>query len=647
MRGTRTWRGSRSAADRVGCGVEKFVSACLSAALWLAVTGSAPAGAHSREQLLEEVISHSQLIMRATQDAGYKPEMCRCPIPVTSAQVPPHVRWALVSTEDKRFYSSLHDLGFDPIGEARAAMREFTGSRQGGSGINQQLAKNLVDGSQRSISRKISEVRDAKLIEDAFRKRTDIITAYLNNMDFGHVRGREVFGIEQAARAYFGKATRSLNLFESAELIGMLKGPSKYNPLRHPHAARKRAEYVLRRMVEEDHLTAAAMRQALRIGARPGRLQPVDLEPEFYLSWVQRQVAQLLPNPAANPRIRVVIGMDPLMQVAAQERIAHALAGEAGANVHEAALVAIDQDGLVKALVGGRDFRRNQYDLASTARRQPGSAFKPFVYLSALELGRHPGDVILDAPLASGDWPRNFDHRYHGRVQLRFALEHSLNAATVQLEQQIGPANVVKTAHRLGIESPLRPDLALALGASEVTPLELTAAYVPFANGGRRVTPHGIIAILSIDGDILYDGNEAPGARVMTPQQAHVMTGMLRSVVAAGTGVRANYGPSAVGKTGTSQDFRDAWFVGFDRQTRLVTGVWVGNKNGTPMAGVSGPTLPAEIWRRFYESLPQQQRGTDYVTAHRSPHPHPIRHGGERPLSRMGTSASTGLARRS
>jgi penicillin-binding protein 1A len=576
-------------------------------------TGQIKPGTLPDDAQLKIILSHPQLVVARDAAGRFTAQLCRCAVPVSAADIPATLRRALIDTEDRRFYAWYHGLGIDPFGLGAAIEAQFTGRRRGGSSLNQQIAKNLVVGNRNSYWRKAQELVLAARIEHILSK-NDIIAVYLNTADFGAKDGQEIIGIEQASRAWFGKSTHSLNLYETAVLVGMLNGPTAYNPLRHPAAARARATLVLARMQGQGDISRAQAATALRIGPRPGRLRPVPLETGYYVDWVLHALQQHADQFKDMKQLRLVIGLDPHMQLNAQMSIADLLRRAETAHARQAALIAMEADGTVRALVGGRDFRESQFDRATMARRSPGSTFKPFVYLRALETGRQPTDPVLDEPFSAVEsrrlhvppgWPANFEHRYaHAEVPLRQALAMSLNAATVRLALEVGLPGIVETAHRLGIGTAMpTDDPSVALGASAVIPMEMTAAYAAFLNGGYRVRPHGIVAIVSMDGRMLAEDGGLPGPRVITPTRARTMAEMLHTAVKTGTGWRADFGAWVAGKTGTSQDNRDAWFIGFDHPGDLLTTVWLGNDDNSPMRDVSGGTLPAETWRRFYISL--------------------------------------------
>jgi penicillin-binding protein 1A len=565
------------------------------------------------EVQLKAILKHSQLIIDYDQSGRPTVKMCRCAVPVSFHDIPSSLVWALIDTEDRRFYHWSHLLGFDPIGMITAVVAHLSGSRRGGSSLVQQIAKNLVLGGKYTIERKAQELILALRIAHILSKE-EVLATYLNTVDFGAIDGQNVVGIEQAARTYFRKAPRDLNLFESAVLVGMLKAPTRYNPATHPEAARRRAELVLALMLRQGHVTNVEVRAALHTGPKPGNLHRIALDTGYYNAWILRALEQRPALLAARPD-RLVIGLDPELQINAQSAIFKMLeqADASEADAHQAALIAMDSNGTVRALVGGRDFKLSQFDRATVARRPAGSTFKPFVYLPALETGRSPTDMVLDEPFTFREsrklgvpigWPANFDGYEHRPITLERALVLSKNAATARLAMSVGLHEIAETARRLGMRNARLTEMpSMALGACEVTPLELTGAYAAFANGGYRAEPHGILLALTPNGGVISEESASSRNQVVRPAIAAMMARMLHEVIKSGTGWRANFGSWAAGKTGTSQDDRDAWFVGFDRQNSLVTTVWIGNDDNSPMNGVSGATLPAQAWRRFYASL--------------------------------------------
>lgn len=509
---------------------------------------------------------------------------------VSLADLPAHLPQMLLATEDRRFYSH---YGIDPIGLVRAAIVNLRAGRvvQGGSTLTQQLAKNVFLTNERSLSRKIQEFLLALWLERRFTK-DQILTLYLNRVYLGSA----TYGVEAAARRYFGKSVRQVNPLEAAVLVGLLKAPSRFAPTVDRARALRRADEVLDNLVEAGFADAASAMRArtLPLGTPGGGM---ELRSTRYVTdWLAEQVAGYVGYVDRDLVIRT--SLDLRIQGIAEAVLAAQL-GREGASVaaSQAALVALAPDGALRAMVGGRDYAQSQFNRAASALRQPGSAFKSFVFLAAAEQGMRPDARVSDAPIAIGDWrPRNFEGEAGGgEIALAEAFARSVNTATVRLAQRVGIDAVIAAARRAGIVSPLRRDLATALGASEVTLLELVGAYAPFANGGRAAEPHAILEIRDTQGRVLYrrSGSSAPAVIAAGPLAA--MNTLLAATIARGTGRAAQLDRPAGGKTGTSQDHRDAWFVGFTAE--LVLGVWVGNDDAAPMRRVTGGGLPARIWQ--------------------------------------------------
>jgi penicillin-binding protein 1A len=515
-------------------------------------------------------------------------------------ELPPHLPHAVIAVEDRRFYE--HG-GIDYRGLLRAVYVNLREGRisQGGSTLTQQLAKNLFLTSDRTLKRKIQEVMLAFWLEHRFTK-DQILTIYLNRVYLG----AGTYGVDAAARHYFGKPATRVTLYESALLAGLLKAPSRLNPTRDPEGADQRAALVLQTMVESEFITPEQSAAALR-EKTPTRIARGDVAPHF-ADWVLAQVRDYLGG--IDTDLRVVTTLDPSLQRIANEELAAVLDAEgAKRKAGQAALVSLAPDGAVRALVGGRDYGESQFNRVTQALRQPGSAFKTFVYLAALESGLTPDSIVTDAPVRVSNWtPDNYNGRYYGDVTLRESFARSMNSVAVRLTQRVGAKTVAATAQRLGISSELSPTGGIALGASEVTLLDLTGAYAAFANQGRRVLPYGITEIRDAAGRLLFQRDRTPGDHVVSGQQLAQMGNMMAATIVWGTGKAAQPGRAAAGKTGTSQDFRDGWFVGFTAE--LVTGVWFGNDDSTPMDKVTGGSLPAQLWgrvmRRGLEGLPQR-----------------------------------------
>ncbi len=532
--------------------------------------------------------------------------------------LPDHLIKAVMATEDRRFY---RHFGVDPVGLLRAGYHNYVAGTvvQGGSTITQQLAKNLFLKPERTITRKLEELVYAVWLEQRFSK-DEILELYLNRVYFGG----GTYGVEAAARHYFGKSARDVTLSQSAMLAGLLKAPSRYAPTRSVRAASARALVVLDSMVEAGFLSEEQARAA---GRRPLALAAKGDETgyPYAVDWV----ATLLPEYVGDHDDALIVDttIDARLQRTAQERLRKLLDGKGRKlRAGEGAVVVLDpSNGAVRALVGGRSYKTSPYDRALNARRQPGSAFKPFVYLAALEAGYAPNSVAVDGPVNIGGWrPANYTRDYKGKVTLRTAMAQSLNTVAAKITATVGPARVAATAERLGIRSKLTATPSIALGTSEVTLLELAGAYAPFANGGFRVLPHVITRIRSEDGKVLYQRRRTATGRVVRPPHVGAMNDMLSAAIVRGTGKRAKLAKHpAAGKTGTTQNSRDAWFVGYT--AHYVAGVWVGNDDNARMKNVTGGSLPAMLWREVmahaHRQAPTQalpggsRRGSDAIAA--------------------------------
>ncbi len=512
-------------------------------------------------------------------------------------ELPDYAPKAFVAIEDRRFYSH---HGIDPWGILRAGVRDVLhrGATQGGSTITQQLAKNLFLTQERTVTRKLQEAALALWLEHKFSK-AQILELYLNRVYFGS----GAYGIEAAAQRYFGKSARKLTLPEAAMLAGLVQSPSRLAPSRNPDGAERRAGMVIAAMADLKMIGDDAAKRALISPARA--IKPSGGGSVNYVAdWVMDAVDDLIGH--VDQDIVVETSIDPALQTVAEQSLDDVLAQKGDKlNVGEGALVAMTPDGIVRALVGGRNYAESQFNRAIAARRQPGSAFKPFVYLTALEHGLTPDTVREDKPISVQGWrPENFEHEYLGPVTLTQALANSLNTVSVRLTMEVGPAAVVRTAYRLGIESKLEPNASIALGTSEVSVIELVSAYATFANGGLAVAPHVVERIRGTDGKTLYTRSTQALGRIVDPRTIGMMNTMMRETLVNGTARSADLpGWLAAGKTGTSQDFRDAWFIGYT--SRLVTGVWLGNDDNSPTKKAVGGGLPVEIWSRFMRTAHQ------------------------------------------
>jgi penicillin-binding protein 1A len=515
---------------------------------------------------------------------------------VSIKDLPAYLPRAFVAIEDRRFFNH---SGVDPIGLLRAAAANVLrrGVSQGGSTITQQLAKNLFLTQQRTLWRKMQELVLALWLERKFSK-TEILELYLNRVYFGS----GAYGVEAAAQRYFGKPARDVKVAEAAMLAGLVKSPSRLAPSRNPAGAERRAQAVLTAMAELGFVTETMAKTAV---AQPARAKPAGTGSVNYVAdWIMDVLDDLVGR--VDQDLVVETSIDPVLQAAAEKALVDELALKGQKfDVAQGAIVAISPDGAVRALVGGKNYAESQFNRAVTAKRQPGSAFKPFVYLTALERGLTPESVREDKPVALKGWkPENYSRDYHGPVTLSQALAHSLNTVSVRLTLEVGPSAVARTAYRLGIASKLDANPSLALGTSEVSLIELTCAYAPFANGGSAIAPHVVERVRTHAGKILFARTPQTLGRIVEPRYVGMMNAMMRETLISGTAQKAQLpGWPAAGKTGTSQDFRDAWFIGYTGH--LVAGVWLGNDDSSPTKKATGGSLPVEIWSRFMRAAHQ------------------------------------------
>ena len=517
---------------------------------------------------------------------------------VPLGEMPPYLVMAVLATEDRRFYE--HN-GFDPRGIARAMWSNLKALSfvEGGSTITQQVVKNLYLDNSRTVWRKAQEALIAMWLENNLTK-DEILTLYLNRIYMGAGN----YGVDAAARYYFGKSVRDVSLAEAAVLAGLPKAPSRFAPTNDLEQARYRANQVLDRLVDAGSLTEQEVAGAR---ANPAEVLPRTKEAgrEYFVDWVAEQTRQLFPGMTG--RITVRTTLDPRRQIAAEDAVRKAIEEMGGErNVSQGALVALAPDGAVLALVGGKSYVESQFNRATQAKRQPGSAFKPIVYLAALDAGYTPESPVTDEPVSMDGWtPRNVGDRDWGTVTLTTALANSINTITVQVGDRIGMDRILDTARKLGIESELPRNLSIALGSGEVTLLELTSAYSAFGNEGRRAAPYGIRSIEAENGDVLYAYQSAV-KQAISASKAHDMTFMLHRVMVEGTGrAAAPSGRLAAGKTGTSQDNRDAWFVGYTGNE--TAGVWFGNDDNSPTAGAGGGNFAAIAWRNYINAAERSQ----------------------------------------
>ena len=513
------------------------------------------------------------------------------------SDLPDYVPGAVIAIEDRRFR---HHFGIDPVGLARAITRNVLAGHmvQGGSTLTQQLAKNLFLTQEKTMTRKAQEAVLALWLESKFTK-DEILQLYLNRVYFGS----GAYGIEQAAHTYYNKSAVELSIMEAATLAGVLKAPTTYNPTRNPDAAMTRAKLVVNAMVEENFISTDDAVEAIDTqgGVTPEAALPAK---QYAVDWIIKQLPLLVKK--YDQSIIIETTIDPIIQANAEHALRRRL-NENGKrlNVSQGAMVVLDPTGAVIAMLGGKSYQKSQYNRAIAASRQPGSAFKPFVYEAAMERGFTPDSVQIDEPVRIGNWsPENYKQQYAGRVSLEQAFAQSINTVAAKLAVAVGTENVAKVAQRFGITSNLTHDASLALGTSEVTPLELIAAYVPFANGGNAVQPFVVKRIVTRDGKVLYQRKGDGLGRVISDHNLGQMNRLFRAVVQNGTGVKAQFGNFDIGgKTGTSQNYRDAWFVGFT--ANMIAGVWMGNDDNSPTKNVTGGSLPAQVWRDVMEPAHQ------------------------------------------
>jgi penicillin-binding protein 1A len=512
-------------------------------------------------------------------------------------ELPPFLPKAFLAIEDRRFYSH---YGVDPFGIARAVAANVLhrGVSQGGSTLTQQLAKNLFLTQERTMQRKLQEVILALWLERKYSK-DEILDLYLNRVYFGS----GAYGVEAAAQRYFGKSARNVTLQEAALLAGLVKSPSKLAPTRNFDGAERRAQIVLAAMSDAGYVSESAVQTAIAVA--PKIVKPsAGGSINYVADWVMDVLNDVLGR--VEQDIVVETTIDPTLQAAAEKALLDELLPKgAKFDVDQGAFVAMTPQGAVRALVGGKNYAESQFNRAVAAKRQPGSAFKPFVYLTALERGLTPDTVREDKPIDVKGWkPENYSHEYFGPVTLTKALALSLNTVSVRLTLEVGPQAVVRTAHRLGIASKLDPNASIALGTSEVSVMELVSAYVPFANGGIAVAPHVIDKVRTAGGKLIYKAHNPGLGRVIDERYAAMMNQMMQETLSTGTARKASLpGYPAAGKTGTSQDYRDAWFIGYTGH--LVAGVWLGNDDNSPTKKLTGGTMPADIWNKFMTAAHQ------------------------------------------
>ena len=516
--------------------------------------------------------------------------------PLKLSDMPDHLSNAFLAIEDERFYEH---AGIDQKAILRAVFANTkSGSKgQGGSTLTQQLVKTMILTPEKTYRRKFQEALLARDME-AILSKPEILELYLNRISLGP----QIFGVEAAAQRYFGKSAREVSLSESALLAALPKAPSRYNPVTNYEGAWTRAKLVLDRMLVNEMISYDALETALK--AQPVIAEDATplIEPNvigYAFDLISEQAHGLIGSNHKDLIVKTTL--DTTLQNAAHDSINSIVSKfEKSKKVSEGALVSIDnQSGAIRAMVGGRDYKASKFNRAAQAKRQPGSSFKAFVYAAALEDGFTPGTIRIDQPTEIGDWaPENYTQRYRGPMTIREALKLSINTIAAQVTAEIGPTRVANIATRFGIKTEMRPEYSIALGSSETTLLDMTSAYTVFANEGLSRQPYFVESITDTAKKPLYTRRTVSPVRAYPVPYARQVTSMLRDVIDTGTGHGAQLGSrQAAGKTGTTQDYRDAWFMGFTAQ--YTTGVWMGNDDNSPMRKITGGLLPVDAWKKY------------------------------------------------
>jgi len=515
--------------------------------------------------------------------------------PADLDSLPDYVPAAFIAIEDRRFY---YHPGFDPIGMSRAMVRNLRAGRvvQGGSTLTQQLAKNLFLTPDQNMRRKVQELMLAVWLELKFTKK-EILALYLNRVYFG----AGAYGIEAASQRYFDKSAKDLTVGEAALLAGLLKAPSRYSPVSESARAATRATVVLNQMVDTGVITPAQREQAVMEPVRVSRTL-ASQHAQYFIDWLDKEIRGLVGEPTEDMVVETTL--DLTIQTSAERAVNAVLQRDKSKGVEQAALVALDGDGRVRAMIGGKSYADSQFNRAVDARRQAGSAWKPFVYLAAVEAGYTPSTPVVDQPIQIGTWsPKNYGGGFGGPTTLGEALKRSTNTVAAYVADQVGRDAVARAARRLGITSRIGLEPAMALGTTDVSPIEMATAYDAFANGGRRVQAYGISRIRTPEGRVIYEhaAREGVGQQVINNPALYYMNQMMRGVINGGTGSSAAIpGRDLAGKTGTTSDYKDAWFVGYTGG--FVAAVWVGKDDATPMRNVTGGGAPAAIWKAFMQA---------------------------------------------
>ena len=506
--------------------------------------------------------------------------------PVDVNKLPKYVSQAVIDTEDRRFYKH---SGFDFIGFSRAMGVNLVKRRyaQGASTITQQVAKNLFLTREKSLKRKVQEFLLARWLEKHFSKK-QILEIYLNRVFFGS----GAYGINTAAKRFFNKQAKDLNLHEAAILAGALKAPSRYNYLRNRKEALKRAHVVLSLMQRAGTISKEEKEKALKQPV--GNTQNEQIAGiRYFGDYIMSELPSLLKDNSDDVYVKTTLDYN--LQQRAEYLLRKHIRMHRKDNVSEGAVVILDRNGAIKAMAGGFDYNKSQFNRATQALRQAGSSFKLFVYIAAFEKGFNENELIADEPIKIDDWePQNYDKQFHGAVSLKQAFAKSLNAATVDLATYLSLEDIINVALRLGITTGIKQESSIVLGATEVRVIDMAAAYTATVNGGYAVFPYAVTEIKNSDGEVLYEHNMPTKEKVLTDKVLEQIGVLEREVVLTGTGKRAKGVAQARGKTGTSQDYRDAWFIGSN--SKYTAAVWLGNDDNSPMKEIGGGTVPTEIW---------------------------------------------------
>ncbi|MFV0431776.1 MAG: transglycosylase domain-containing protein [Alphaproteobacteria bacterium] len=515
--------------------------------------------------------------------------------PLTVADLPTSMPDALTAVEDKRFY---WHFGIDPYSISRAVYRNIRhGRREGGSTLTQQLAKNMFLTANQTLKRKAQEALLSLWLEWKFTKE-QILTIYLNRVYFG----TNAWTVDGASQAYFGHSARTLSIWESAMLAGIMKNPNGNNPHSNLKRANARTKLVLKLMLNQKKITKQEYEAALAEGANKSYPKKTH-QRSWFIDWVLAQSQSFIQS--ADADITIETTYDPVAQKIAEDTLNKYLDGEGKSkNVSQGALLSMTADGAVVAMVGGRDYAKSQFNRAAQAKRQPGSSFKPLVWQVALDQGMTLNDKVMDAPVDIDGWkPQNYSRKYSGEITLQQALRSSINTIAAQLAVMVGPQKIVDAAYKQGVLTQLEPNYSIALGTEEVTLQDMVSLYGSWASGGYQIFPWGIKRIVNSYDVVLYEHDGQKFAQSVSTPVVAQMNLALSDVIKNGTGKNAKLPFDVAGKTGTTQSYRDAWFLGYS--SYFVTGVWLGNDDNSKMKNVTGGSMPAKIWHDYMQAVHQ------------------------------------------